>query len=259
MVTSDEKILLDLTYAEYEGIGTWYEYLAKSRVFKKIAPKTVLLAGLPQEYGLASDILLFAMKGSSVTVIDDREDKLEEFVNLAKKFKIKNIKKVLLKDFLKFPFENDSFDLVTNTEALQRAKDPKKMILEMERVSKKHVFVFAPNSYYYAHYLITKIGTFKLSQLIDYSNLKIEGKGYVDKPPWPAGVAISSSKISFTQGSKAQERKKSEATNKKDNLLISLIKSTFILFTPILVRLDALYLPPLRELLSHMCYVHLVK
>ena len=55
------KKLLTLTFAEYEGIGTWYEYLVKYRLFKKLRNiKTVLLAGLPQEYGIAADMLLFA-------------------------------------------------------------------------------------------------------------------------------------------------------------------------------------------------------
>jgi len=259
MVTSDEKKLLALTYAEYEGIGTWYEYLAKYRLFSRINnPKKVLLAGIPQEYGIAADTILFAIHGAELTVLDNRKEKLNEFKEIAKKFNAK-VKTVLCKTLEKFPFKSDSFDIVVNTEAIQRVKNPQNMIQEMERVSKNHVFVFAPNAYYYAHYLITKIITFKLSELVKMSRLKLVNKGYLDRPPWPAGVAISSSKISFTEGSKSEERKKYAEEKNKDSFFISFIKGSFTLFTPLLVKLEILYPSPLRELLSHICFIHLKK
>lgn len=263
MAISDRKKLLELTYAEYEGIGTWYEYLAKYRIFKRLKlgnAKKILLAGLPQEYGVAADILLFAMHGFEITVIDDRVEKLKEFKRIAEEFSVnEKIKLVCSKKMKKFPFEDNSFDLVTDTEAIQRAGNYKEMIKEMERVSNKHVILFVPNAYYYSHYIITKIKTFKLREIAKLCSLKIISKGYVDRPPWPAGVAVSSSNISFTKGSKATERKQSEENKVKDNAVISIIKKIFLFLTPALVLSEIFYPSPLRELLSHMFYVHSIK
>jgi ubiquinone/menaquinone biosynthesis C-methylase UbiE len=260
MVTSDEKKLLELTLAEYEGIGTWYEYLAKYRLFRKLKNiHSVLLAGLPQEYGLASDILLFAVHGAKITVIDDRKDKLEEFSSLAKRFNVsEKVTLKLLKNFDKIPFRENSFDLVTNTEAIQRMENYQSFIKEMERVSGKHVIIFLPNGYYYSHYIITKIRTFKMNSFIQHCSLKIAGKNYLDRPPWPAGVAVSSN-ISFTEGSKAKKREELQKQGAKDSFLISAIKKTFTFFTPALSLMEVFYPSPLKEFLSHMFYVHMVK
>ncbi len=261
MVSSDKKILLQLTFAEYEGIGTWYEYLAKYKHFKKLKEiKNILIAGLPQEYGISSEMILFSINGCNITVLDNRKNKLESFKKIAEKFNVADkIKLVYSENLEKFPFKDNSFDLVLNTEVIQRVNNHKKMVQEMERVSSKHIFVFASNAYYYAHYLITKIKTFKLKELKKYCSLKIIDSGYLDRPPWPAGVAISSSKISFTEGSKSKERETYEKENKKDNFLISLIKNIFISITPSLVVLESLCPSPFREMFSHICYVHLIK
>ncbi|HTY44207.1 MAG TPA: methyltransferase domain-containing protein [Patescibacteria group bacterium] len=260
MVTYDEKKLLELTLAEYEGIGTWYEYLVKYRIFRKLKNiNSVLLAGLPEEYGLASDILLFAIHGIKVTVIDDRKEKIDEFMNLAEKFGMKeNITVKLLKDFKKLPFKENSFDLVTNTEAIQRIPDCKNFIREMERVSGKHVIIFSPNGYYYSHYLITKIKTFRMKEFVSACSLKIAGKNYLDRPPWPAGVAVSSN-ISFTQGSKAKERLELQKQGKKDSFFISTTKKIFTFFTPALALSEIFYPSPLKEFLSHMFFIHMIK
>jgi len=261
MVTCKEKKLLELTFAEFEGIGTWYEYLVKYKLFKKLKNiNSVLLAGLPQEYGIASDILLFAIHGSKLTVIDDRKDKLNQFMKLAKKFKAeKNVKTIYHKNLEKFPFKDNTFDLVTNTETIQRVNNFKKMIKEMERTTKKHVFLFVPNAYYYSHYIITKIKTFKMNKIIKHCNLEIKNKDYLDRPPWPAGINVSAGGISFTQGSKSNQRENFEAKGIKESFFISSLKTIFIFLTPALVLLESFYPPPLKELLSHMFFVHMVK
>ena len=262
MITSDKKKLLELTYAEWEGIGTWYEYLAKYKIFKKLKDiKTVLIAGLPQEYGVSADMLLFT-KSAKVVVIDDRKEKLEEFLQIAKKLEYvdkKNLKIFHVKNLAKYPFQDNIFDLVSNTEVIQRITDYKEIIKEMERVSKKHVILFIPNAYYYAHYIITKIKTFKIKEIIKSCNLPIVKKDYLDRPPWPAGVAVSASGISFSKGSKAKDREKFEKEGVKENFIISFIKKIFIFLTPLLVSLEFLYPTPLKQILSHMFYIHMIK
>ena len=260
MVTSNEKKLLELTFKEWEGIGTWYEYLAKDKIFKELKDiKTVLVAGLPQEYGVSTDMLLFAEK-SKLTVIDDRKHKLNQFKKIAKSFGVaSNVRIVYCKNLSKYPFKDDSFDLVSNTEAIQRVKNFRYMIKEMERVSKKHIILFIPNAYYYSHYIITKIKTFKMKKLVKACNYPIIEKDYLDSPPWPAGIAVSPSKISFTRGSRANERRQSARNKVKDSFFISIIKKIFLFFTPALVFLESLYFPPLKEFLSHMFYIHMVK
>ncbi len=260
MVTSSEKKLLDLTFKEWEGIGTWYEYLVKYKIFRKLkGVRTVLVAGLPQEYGLSTDMLLFA-EYAKLTVVDDRKHKLNQFKKIAKSFGVaSNVRTVYCKNLSKYPFKDNSFDLVSNTEAIQRVKNFEYMIKEMERVSKKHIILFIPNAYYYSHYLITKIKTFKLKNVEKLCKYKVIDKGYLDRPPWPAGIAVSSSKISFTKGSKADERKKELENKVKDSFFIFIIKKIFIFFTPALVFIEKIYPSPLKEILSHMFYIHMVK
>lgn len=260
MVTYNEQKLLDLTFAEWEGVGTWYEYLVKYRIFKKLKNiKTVLVAGLPQEYGISADMLLFA-KYAKLTVIDDRKDKLEQFKKLAKDFGFsKNVIIKQVKSLTKLPFKDNNFDLVSNTEVIQRLKNPKEIIREMERVSKKHIMVFVPNAYYYSHYIITKIGTFKMKDIIKACNYPLKAKGYLDRPPWPAGVAVSATGFSFTEGSKAKERKDQNQKGQKESFFVKLIKDFFLFSTPALAFSEVLYPTPLRELLSHMFFVHTQK
>lgn len=255
-----KKKLLELTNAEWEGIGTWYEYLAKYKTFEKLKDiKTVLVAGLPQEYGLSVDMLIFALN-SKLTVIDNRREKLNQFLKIAKKFKLdSNVKIVYTKDLTKYPFKNNSFDLVSNTEVIQRVEDTYEMIKEMERVSKKNIMVFVPNAYYYSHYIITKIKTFRMKDLVRSCNFHIIKKGYLDRPPWPAGISVSAEGISFEGGSKAKEKEEFEKQGIKESFFISLLKKIFTFLTPPLVSLEFLYPPPFRQLLSHMFYIHEVK
>jgi len=253
------KLLLDLTLAEHEGVGTWHEYLSKYKIFKKLENiKSVLLAGLPEEYGVASDILVFAKKGCKITVLDDRKDRLEKFIDVAKDFNISDKIKIIETDIEKFPFKKNSFDLVTNTEAIQRVKDYKKFIKEMKRVSKKHILIFIPNAYYYSHYFITKIRTFKMKEILKNID-NIFKKDYIDMPPYPAGVSVSAKGISFSQGSKAQEREKLNKQGKKESFFISILKNFFLFFTPAFVLVEKFYFHPLKEFLSHMFFIHIIK
>ena len=198
--------LLNINIKDWGRI--WTEYLAKYRLLSKIKDiKSMLVVGLPEEYGLGVDIIPYSLKGVNVTVIDPRKNKLKRFEEIVKNIHA-NVKTVLCEDLTKIPFKDSEFDIVINTEVIQAyEKSYKKIIKEMERVSKKHMFIFFPNSYCYAHPGISKLNSYKIKDITKIVSFKIVKKGYLDIPPWPAGINLESSNISFKGGSNAESKK----------------------------------------------------
>ena len=85
-VLSDISIreLYSWALAEEEGVGTAYEYYAKRLALGRwlrgrSRPQKILIAGLPQKYGLSLDFIQLAAEyGAVVTIIDERQDSLDE-------------------------------------------------------------------------------------------------------------------------------------------------------------------------------------
>lgn len=63
-----------------------------------------------------------------------------------------NNKRGLIKsNFLNFPFQQNSFDLVWSPSFIDEVPNPKAYILEMKRVSKKYTLLFASNDIHPTH------------------------------------------------------------------------------------------------------------
>ncbi|MEW6063432.1 MAG: methyltransferase domain-containing protein [Nanoarchaeota archaeon] len=228
------KLFFDLAEIESGGLGIWYEYLSKYRIISKIKGiKTVLVCGLPEKYSIGLDSLYFLTKNKNLFIIDERPNILNKYKKLAKKFTNKKFKNRLVKNFSKLPFKNNSFDLVISTEVLQRYKNNKKVAEEMERVSKKYILCFVPNYYCYAHPKISKLNSLKFKD-IKFKN--IVKKGYIDIAPWPAGFKL-------------------QKNTKKEEFHIKIIKGIMKLIIPMLVKVEFIYMPPIRQYLAHMIYV----
>ena len=80
-------------------------------------------------------------------------------------------------------------------------------------------------------------------------NFHVIKKGYLDRPPWPAGISVSAKGISFEGGSKAKEKEEFEKQGIKESFFISLLKKIFTFLTPLLVSIEFLYPPLFRQLL----------
>ena len=76
------RALYTLALAEGEGVGTAYEYYAKNLVLRPWLaalppPRRLLIAGLPQRYGLSLDFVALAGEfGAELTIVDERPDRL---------------------------------------------------------------------------------------------------------------------------------------------------------------------------------------
>jgi len=226
------KFFYDISMAEQGGFGIWYEYLAKYRIFKKFDAKRILIFGLPEKYSLGLDTLYFSGI-SEMDIVDERKKNLERYKDFAKKFnkKIKTINKNLK------IFNNKNYDLVISTEVIQNNLSLFKKIKSLG----KTIVIFVPNKQCYAHPKISKLNSMSLKELENLGkkqSLKLKEKGYIDCPPWPAGACLP----------------KEEDINKKESIIIKMIKKTLIKITPFLARLDKFYPSPWKELNSHMVY-----
>ena len=82
------RSLYAVNLLEGEGVGTAYEYYAKSKKLKRFLhaigrPKRILIAGLPERYGLSMDFFLLGDRLDAETVvIDERPDALARAGNV---------------------------------------------------------------------------------------------------------------------------------------------------------------------------------
>ncbi len=204
------KKLYPYNLAEGEGVGTSYEYVAKALALEKmwrnnVRPKSILIAGLPEIYGLSLDFLLWGkIFNCPVTVIEDRKEIIDKLNKCLQKMResgleipapeirqVKNLEEIKL---------DKKFDMVFSCEVLQRLKNRKGYIKELCNNSNA-VALFTPNKGNMAHATTSGLGSLELSELLDenYPNKEIIDSGYLDFPPWPPGIKRSEEKREKTE------------------------------------------------------------
>lgn len=223
-------------YLEGEGIGTWYAYLSKSRIYQKIKKEvsSILIDGLPEKYSLGMDALFWG-KTRPVFAYDKRVNKIKEARKIAVQLSHKNIKFSSKKR--KMPV-----DLLTNTDVLQNFsnRELKKYLENSYDRAKKYLLFVMPNKGCYAHPKISHYQTKSLKEmtrLIDKKRVKIIDQGYLDIPLWPAGINLPS-------------------RAKRENSLFSLLT---LFLVPPLVILEVFYPLWLKKRLAHAIYLLLKK
>jgi hypothetical protein len=237
METSD--FFYEVSMAEKSGFGVWYEYLAKSRIFKHFKrAKKVLIFGLPRKYSLGLDTLYFS-GDSNVHVVEDRIKNLKEYKKYADQFgrEVKIIPVSNLKEAEKL--KKEKYDLLISTEVLQEDVSLFKVMKELS----EEIIIFVPNKNCYAHPIISGLKSLSLKKLKEIgkeNDLKIIDSGYIDCPPWPAGACLP----------KSEEGQ----IIKKEAFYISAIKKWLTKAIPKLVKMDNHYPGIWRKLNSHMAF-----
>ena len=248
MATSEtKKLLLNLSLAEGEGVGMWYEYLVKIRTYPKEKNKNILILGLPEKYGIGIDVLYFLTQGGNLTVVDYRQEVLNKFKKITSDFLGEvNLETKLVSDYCATGFLDNSFDLVINSEVLQQFENYEEIIKEMIRVSKKHIMFFVSNGACYAHPKFSGLNSYKLKtvkeKIYKMKKVNIKKAGYIDIPPWPSGIQV-----------------KQKGQGGKPSLLFKIVKAVAVVVIPILAWKERFIPPPLRQKLAHFIYFKLEK
>jgi hypothetical protein len=228
---------------EKGGFGIWYEYLAKSRIFRKFQnAKSVIIFGLPKKYSLGLDTLFFADK-SELTVVDDKRESLLKYSGFAKKLS-KKVKTHYVKNLKTFKAKK-KYDLLITTEVIQ---DDTSLFETIGKLADK-IIVFVPNKRCYAHPGISGLNSLSLKELLNLgknNNLRVLESGYIDCPPWPAGACLPKKN--------EETGKNGEKGKNKESILIRVVKKILGRITPLLSKFDKFYISPWKELNSHMIF-----
>ena len=209
------KSLYAINLVEGEGVGTAYEYYSKLRKLRKFinsigSPKRILIAGLPEKYGLSMDFFLLGqMLQAETVVIDERSDALERARNALSIIKSKELFNDTGIELIKVDniaeFNNDDrvfkkkFDLALSSEVLQRLNGARETYISNLKKSAKNFAVFAPNRGNKSHALLSGLNSIYLEDLLKNYNEGPAGGtiydfGYIDMPPFPPGLTRAQEK-----------------------------------------------------------------
>jgi len=211
------KSLYDINLIEGEGVGTAYEYYTKLNKLNKFInsiekPSRILIAGLPEKYGLSMDFFLLGqMLGADIVVIDERSNALERaektLWTLKSKELLKYIKVVFLKadqlsefnsiDLIKG--EKGKFDLALSSEVLQRLDSAKETYISNLKKTAKYFAIFVPNRDNESHANLSGLKSVWLEELLNFFQKEhlrttLYDYGYIDMPPFPPGLTRSQEK-----------------------------------------------------------------
>ncbi|MFQ5647204.1 MAG: hypothetical protein ACE5GM_09760 [bacterium] len=194
-----------IALAEHEGAGTAYEYFMKAKVITRFlrsksgSPKTVLIAGLPEKYGFSFDfVLLSQLLGAELKVIDDRQERLDEFQNIYQKLtEAGNIQSPPLKrekvdDLTEFS-SAEKADLAISCEVVQRLENQSGYFQSVSGCAGE-LILFAPNAENSSHAGQSGLRTIALKQmrdLLSQTGRSVGDSGYIDMPPFPPGISRS--------------------------------------------------------------------
>lgn len=210
-ITHNIKSLYDINLVEGEGVGTAYEYYAKLmklRVFINSIkrPRRILIAGLPEKYGLSMDFFLLGqMLQAEVVAIDERPEALKRARNALYTMKSRGLlddKKVIflkvdqLAKFDEETFLEGRFDLALSSEVFQRLDEGQSVYISNLKSVATHFAVFVPNRGNESHANRSGLRSLYLAELLKYcqegrSRASIFDYGYIDMPPFPPGLSRS--------------------------------------------------------------------
>jgi len=176
-----------------EGFGTFYERLVRKEYLKSLNINFDSI--LEVKCGFGVDSLVF--KDKQVNLVENRPEYLQECKRLLAATLLNNNIELIKSDFLSLPFKQNSFDLVWSSSLIDDVPNPKAYILEMKRVSRKYVLLFASNDLHPTH-IYSKfkkasgpwIDIRTLPRIFESCGLRIIDRGNIDSPPWPSGINL---------------------------------------------------------------------
>jgi SAM-dependent methyltransferase len=187
-----------------EGYGTEYERYALDRFVSQMIDKYDItkvlempangVMGIP---GIKS--LIFAKRGCEVTVAHPSKDFLENAKRIWDAFGLDA--KFVKSNWINSAFEDNSFDLVWNFCVFEHFNDPKRVIQEMLRITKRYIFIeiqnvfnpgFPIHRFYHFirrepwdHGSPNKMKLSRITNIINELNATVVETGATDMPPWP--------------------------------------------------------------------------
>lgn len=209
------KSLYAISLLEGEGVGTAYEYYGKLRKLAKFIntikePKEILIAGLPEKYGLSMDFFLLGhILKTEIVVVDDRSRVLErtqELLHTLKAIGRFDAKKVTfhktdhIAEFDNGNLKERRFDLALSSEVFQRLKGTQGTYISYLKRLAKNFAIFVPNRENESHAKLSGLSGVYLGDLLKYFRgetypaLKVCDQGYLDMPPFPPGSSRSQEK-----------------------------------------------------------------
>lgn len=226
MLTSHSiKSLYALALAEGEGMGTAYEYYVKRMALGRFLsdrprPQSILIAGLPEKYGVSLDFLLLATElAAKATVIDNRPAALERLngalhtlAGMSGAPSITPPGHQVLADLDSLGALDGRYDLVLSSEVLQRLSPPaRQSFVGRLTHSAAAVALFCPNADNEAHNSRSGLGGLTLAEIQaltaddrPQTTAKQAGSsrpsavvgrrsssGFIDMPPFPPGITRS--------------------------------------------------------------------
>jgi hypothetical protein len=208
------KSFYRLSLIEGEGVGTAYEYYAKAarlRRFLSIVgkPKSILVAGLPERYGLSMDFFLLAEEvHADVLVIDEREDRMQKAKQVMADLVSKGVLSGPRTRFITVQnlgelnedeLCSETFDLALSCEVLQRLDSSRDRYVSQLWARSRNIAVFVPNRGNAAHSEHSGLSGLCVEELMrvcrqERRDACIYDFGFLDMPPFPPGVSRSQNK-----------------------------------------------------------------
>jgi hypothetical protein len=203
-----------INLVEGEGAGTAYEYYVKIKKLNKFIntigkPKRILIAGLPEKYGLSMDFIwLGGILNAETVIIDDRSETLERAGRVlsmlkSEKFvdetKISFIKTDRIWEFNSIDVIKGEFDLALSSEVLQRLDGTRETYISNLKNVAKYFSIFVPNRGNESHANLSGLKSLYLEELLQHCRgenpeATLYDYGYIDMPPFPPGLSRSQDK-----------------------------------------------------------------
>jgi len=229
-IKHDIKSLYAINLVEGEGVGTAYEYCAKFRKLEKFInsiekPKKILIAGLPEKYGLSMDFFLLGqiLKAETV-VVDERPEVLARAQSVLSTLKEKQLIDAKMVVFEKVEnltsFKDEGimkgkFDLALSSEVYQRLDGGQQAYIDNLRIKADNLAIFVPNQGNSSHAELSGLKSVYLEGLLKHfgecANMSIYDAGYLDMPPFPPGL------------SRSQEKRQQASENRLEGFLMKIL------------------------------------
>ena len=204
--TSNILSILD-TWESYfetmdEGIGTTYERFILHRYFEKLKREYDIKSLLEvPSFGMTGvsgiNSLWWAKNGLKPVVVDTNSSRIEKSRSVWNSLHYP-VEFQYIDDLHTLPFDDKAFDLTWNFASLWFVPDLEKFFKELQRVTKKVLFICVPNHNgfgYIARNLFQKekiegfyqdnIIPKNFMHILETLNMKIKKSGYLDIPPCP--------------------------------------------------------------------------